>query len=278
MDSTAAKRALFKHYHENGCFVIPNPWDVGSARYLASLGFKALATTSAGYAFSEGLPDSNQAVSLDVALSHYSKLANSVDVPVNADFQDGYAKSLNELQENVRRCIETGVAGFSIEDATGESHSPLYEFEEAVDRIRAVRSAIDTSGSAVVLTARSECFLVGHDNPLEESIRRLQAYAEAGADVLFAPCPATADLIKPILGALDPMPVNVIVSGYTGLNVQDLAAMGVRRISVGSALARSAWTGFMNSAVQLAENGSFEGLQDLRSFSELNQFFLSKNS
>ncbi len=266
------QRATFRKLHDSGCFVIPNPWDIGSARFLQSLGFQALATSSAGFAFSQGLPDSGPGVSRDLVLSHLTQIAHASDLPVNADFQDGYATSAEELVESVKLCIATGVSGFSIEDATGDSSRPLYEFDDALDRIRLVRQTIDELGADVMLTARSECFLVGHPDPLKESIRRLQAYAEAGADVLFAPGPGDREIMGTIIREVHPMPVNVIMSAHTGLTVQDIADLGARRISVGSALARSAWTGFIHSAKLLAQ-GSFEGLDNLAPFKELNSFF-----
>lgn len=267
-----ARRAAFRELHRAGCFVIPNPWDIGSARWLRSLGFKALATTSAGFAFSRGIPDSG-ALTRELVLAHAAEMAHSTDLPVNADFQDGYADTPQGTAESVRRCLETGVAGLSIEDSTGDQARPLYELAAAVERLKAARAAIDASGSGVLLTARAECFLVGHPHPLRESIRRLQAYAEAGADVLYAPGPTAREDIKAIVEAVSPKPVNVLVSSNTGLRVDDLEALGVRRISVGSALARAAWTGFIRAAALIAEQGSFEGFAGLVPFSEIDGFF-----
>jgi 2-methylisocitrate lyase-like PEP mutase family enzyme len=264
-------RAAFRKLHERGCFVIPNPWDIGTARYLRHLGFQALATTSSGLAFSRGLPDT--AVPLEVVLSHIAEIVTAVDLPVNADFESGYALQPEGVAENVRLCVETGVAGLSIEDATGDPRSPLYDLPVAVDRIAAARSAIDASGSGVLLTARAECYLVGHAEPLKESIRRLQAYAEAGADVLYAPGPRDREDIKAIVGAAGPKPVNVLMSSNTGLRVADLAELGVRRVSVGSALARAAWSGFINAAKAIAEEGSFTGFDGSIPFAKLNDFF-----
>ena len=268
-----ARRAAFRKLHESGCFVIPNPWDIGTARYLRHLGFKAMATTSSGFAFSRGLPDTDWAVGRDLALSHIAEIAAAVELPLNADFESGYAHEPEGVAENVRLCIETGVAGLSIEDATGDRGKPLYELPLAADRIRAARIAIDESGTGVLLTARAECYLVGHSEPLRESIRRLQAYAEAGADVLYAPGPRERDDIAAIVAAVSPKPVNLLMSANTGLRVTDLAELGVRRISVGSSLARAAWSGFIPAARAMAEEGSFAGFEESVSFAELNGFF-----
>jgi 2-methylisocitrate lyase-like PEP mutase family enzyme len=264
-------RATFRKLHERGCFVIPNPWDIGTARYLRHLGFQALATTSSGLAFSRGLPDT--AVPLDIVLSHIAEIVAAVDVPVNADFESGYARQTEGVAKNVGLCVETGVAGLSIEDATGDPHAPLYDLPLAVERISAARSAIDASNSGVLLTARAECYLVGHREPLKESIRRLQAYANAGADVLYAPGLQSREDIKAIVGAVSPKPVNVLMSSNTGLRVADLAELGVRRISVGSAPARAAWGSFIRAAKLIAEEGSFAGFDGSIPFSELNDFF-----
>ncbi|HET6900331.1 MAG TPA: isocitrate lyase/phosphoenolpyruvate mutase family protein [Vicinamibacteria bacterium] len=269
----AARRAAFGKLHESGCFLIPNPWDVGSARYLQGLGFKALATTSAGFAFSRGRPDSAAAVPLDVTLAHFAEIAGACDVPVNADFQAGYADTPEGVGENVRRCVETGVAGLSIEDSTGDPRRPLYELDEAVRRLKAARAAIDASGSGVLLTARAECHLVGTPDPLPDSIRRLRAYAEAGADVLYAPGPRERADIKAIIDAVAPRPVNVLMGWNGGLRLSDLADLGARRVSVGAALARAAWNGFIQAARLMAEAGRFDGLEGAVTFAELNGFF-----
>jgi 2-methylisocitrate lyase-like PEP mutase family enzyme len=233
-----------------------------------------LATTSAGFGFSRGLPDHPTALGRDAVLAHVAEIvAAAGDLPVNADYQAGYADTPDGVTESVRLCVQTGVAGLSIEDATGDPGRPLYELPEALDRLRAARAAIESSGADVLLTARAECFLVGHRDPLPESIRRLQAYAEAGADVLFAPGPVDPDDIRAIVAAARPKPVNVLMSSHTGLRVSDLVAVGVRRISVGSALARTAWTGFIRAARQIAEQGSFAGLEGATSFAELNTLF-----
>ena len=266
-----ARRQAFRKLHESGCFVIPNPWDPGSARYLRHLGFQALATTSAGFAFSRGLPDS--AVPRDSILGNIAEIVAAVDLPVNADFESGYAHEPEGVAANVRLCVETGVAGLSIEDSTRNRMSPLYELPLAVERIRAARAAIDASGTGVLLTARAECYLVGHSEPLKESVRRLQAYAEAGADVLYAPGPYQPEDIKTMVAAVSPMPVNVLVSRNTGLKVSDFAGMGVRRISVGSTLSRAAWSGFMNAAQPIAKEGSFSGFDAVSPFADINGFF-----
>jgi 2-methylisocitrate lyase-like PEP mutase family enzyme len=251
--------------------MIPNPWDVGSARYLQGLGFRALATTSAGFAFSRGLPDAK--VPLDTVLKHIAEIVAAVDLPVNADFEDGYSRDPDGVAENVRLCVETGVAGLSIEDRAGEREYGLYELPLAVDRIRAARAAIDASGADVMLTARAECFLVNHPDPLSEAIKRLQAYAEAGADVLYAPGPTEHAQIEAIVKTASPRPVNVLMGANTAMRVPDLAAMDVRRISVGASLARAAWTGFIRAAKLIADEGSFAGFEGLVSGGELNEFF-----
>jgi 2-methylisocitrate lyase-like PEP mutase family enzyme len=267
-----ARRRAFRRLHEGSCFVIPNPWDVGSARYLQHLGFPALATTSAGFAFSQGLPDSDVAVSRERSLAHIAEIAASVEVPVNADFQSGYGVQPQEVGDSVTRCVATGVAGLSVEDSTGEPSSPLYELPLAVERIRAARQAIDRSGSDVLLTARAECYHVRHPDAFRESVRRLEAYAEAGADVLFAPGPHEADEIKALVEAVQPKPFNLLVVRDIGLGVSDIAALGVRRISVGGALALAAWTGFVRAAQTLKSEGCFAGFADLAPYADINGF------
>jgi 2-methylisocitrate lyase-like PEP mutase family enzyme len=271
-DSTPA-RATFRELHRTGCFVIPNPWDVGTARAIATLGFPALATTSAGFAFSRGLPDSPDALALDDVLEHIAAIVAATDLPVNADFQAGYAADPGLLAAHSRRCIETGVAGFSIEDTTGSAGRSLFDRTEAVERIGAARAAIDDSGADVLLTARAEVFLVGHPDPLSESIWRLQAYAAAGADVLFAPGVRDPEDIRALVEAVRPNPLNVLVSADTGVRVTDLAELGVRRISVGSALARTAWSAFLDAARTIAAEGAFTGIGRATPFSELNELF-----
>lgn len=269
----AARRAEFRRLHQSGCFVIPNPWDAGTARYLRGLGFKALATTSGGFAFSRGLPDDEQAISRDVMLAHVAEIVASIDLPVNADFMSCYAAEPEGVAYNVKLCAATGVAGLSIEDSTGDGEHPLFDFSLAVERVRAARAAIDESGADVLLTARAECFLVGNADPLRESIRRLQAYAEAGADVLYAPGPTKREDIQAIVEAAAPKPVNVLLSSNTGMTIADLANLGVRRVSVGSGLARAAWTGFIRAAKELAEHGSAAGFEGIVPHGELNGFF-----
>ena len=271
----AVRRKAFRALHERGCFVIPNPWDVGSARYLQHLGFPALATTSAGFAFSQGLPDSDDdaVISRDRTLAYISSITAAVDLPVSADFLSGYGRQPEDVFESVTRCVTTGVAGLSIEDATGDLASPMYELSVAVERVGAARRAIDRSGEDVLLTARAECYHVGHPDPFRESLRRLQAYAAAGADVLFAPGPQTPTEIKALVEAVAPKPFNVLVVRDIGLSVQEIAALGVRRISVGGALALAAWTGFMRAAQTLMSEGSFAGLARLVPYAEINGLF-----
>jgi len=270
------RRTAYRKLHESGCFVIPNPWDAGSALYLRHLGFKALATTSAGYAFSLGLPDA--AVSRDAMLANIAAIVAAVDLPVNADFESGYAPDPEGVTANVRLCVATGVAGLSIEDSTGDPVNPLFELPRALERVRAARAAIDATNSGVVFTARAECFLVGHPDPLRESLRRLEAYADAGADVLYAPGIATREDIQTLVSALAPKPINVLMSRNTGLTVQDLSELGVRRISVGSSLSRAAWTAFMHAAEAIAKEGSFSGFDNLVPYAEINGFFRDATS
>src|SRR5262249_23803421 len=266
----ADKRRAFRRLHETGCFVLPNPWDVGSARYLQSLGFEALATTSAGAAFSMALPDG--AVPRDAMLAHIAALAAASDLPVNADFGSGYADDPDEVARNVRLCIAAGIAGLSIEDATGDRTRPLYDADLAARRVRAARAAIDASGADVVLTGRAEGML-GHEPALDGTIHRLRAYAEAGADCLFAPGVTTRDQIAAVVAAVAPKPVNVLVPPSAGLTVRDLAALGVRRLSVGSGLARTAWGAFMRAARAIADEGRFDAMADAAPHGELNKLF-----
>jgi len=270
MPTTAEKRRAFRALHERGCFVIPNPWDVGSARYLQHLGFKALATTSSGAAWSQGFPDT--AVARDAVLAHIGSIVDATDLPVNADFESGYAASPRELGESVRMCVETGVAGLSIEDSTGDAKNPLFALDYAVARIRAARDAIDAKAPDVMLVGRAECFLVGRTD-LGETIVRLKAYSAAGADCLYAPGIRTREQIATIVEAVAPKPVNVLIGGAPGFTVKDLADLGVRRISLGGALARAAWGGFIRAARGIAESGTFDGLADAVSFAEINGFF-----
>ncbi len=272
--SLTARRKAFRTLHEQGCFVIPNPWDVGSARYLQHLGFPALATTSAGFAFSQGLPDSGDAViTRDRSLAYIASITAAVDLPVSADFMSGYGLEPEDVADSVTRCIATGVAGLSIEDATDDPVSPLYDLRIAVERVRAARQAIDRSGEDVLLTARAECYHVGYPEPFRETVRRLQAYAEAGADVLFAPGPQDPAEIKALVDAVAPKPLNLLVVRDIGLSVDAIAALGVRRISVGGALALAAWTGFIRAAQWLKSDGSFVGLASLVPYAQINGLF-----
>ena len=259
----------FHRLHQSGCFVIPNPWDAGSARALVQLGFKALATTSSGFAWSTGRRDN--AITLDDALEHFRVIAAAVDVPVNGDFEGGFAIDPDGVAANVTRAAATGIAGLSIEDSTGDSTNPLVEFELSVERIRAARAALDRAGSAVLLTGRSEGFIVGRPD-LKETVRRLTAYADAGADCLYAPGIRTRDDIVAVVQAVSPKPVNVLV-GADFVTVQELASMGVRRISVGGALARAAWTGFLAAAKEIANDGTFTELGKAIPFADLNRQF-----
>jgi 2-methylisocitrate lyase-like PEP mutase family enzyme len=266
--------AQFRALHESGCFVMPNPWDVGSAAYLRQLGFAALATTSAGFAFSRGLPDDVGAVPRDVMLQHIRDVVSATPLPVNADFQAGYADRADDVAANVTLCVATGVAGLSIEDATGDSAAPLYNDALAVERIRAARHAIDAAGIPVLLTARCEAALVGHPDAARVAVDRLVAFAEAGADCLFAPGVQQPDDIARIVQAVAPKPVNVIASAPDpALSVARLADLGVRRISVGSALSRVAWGAFIRAAQGIAATGSFDTLAGAASFGELNSLF-----
>jgi 2-methylisocitrate lyase-like PEP mutase family enzyme len=270
MASIADKHRSFRALHRTGCFVLPNPWDVGTARYLQHLGFQAIATTSSGAAFSMGLTDG--AVPRDVMLAHIRSIVEASDLPVNADFQSGYAHEPEQVAANVRRCIETGVAGLSIEDLTGDPARPFYPLELATRRIAAARAAIDAAGGEVILTGRTEWKLTAQSD-LDEAIRRLRAYADAGADCLFAPGLRSREEIAAAVEAVAPRPLNAIVSAASGLTVGDLAALGVRRISVGSSLARVAWGAFIRAARAIASEGSFDGFADAVPFPELNAFF-----
>jgi len=270
--SISQARAAFRKLHDGGCFVIPNPWDVGTARYLRHCGFKALATTSSGAAFSLGLPDTDWAVTRDTMLAHIRTIVEATELPVSADFESGYAHEPEAVAENVRLCVETGVAGLSIEDATGDKAKPLYDLDLAVARMRAARRAIDKSGADVMLVGRAECFLVGRPD-LGETTARLKAYAAAGADCLYAPGIRSAEQIAAVVEAAAPKPVNVLISAAIGFTVADLAGLGVRRISVGSALARVAWGAFMRASKQIAAEGRFDAFADAVPFAEINGFF-----
>jgi 2-methylisocitrate lyase-like PEP mutase family enzyme len=270
MPSAAEKRKTYRKLHESGCFVIPNPWDIGSARYLQHLGFKALASTSAGYAFAQGLPDNG--VGRDMMLGHLRELAAATDVPINADFEGGYAREPDKVAENVRLCVETGVAGLSIEDSTGDKANPLYDLDTAVERIRAARAALDKTCGEAVFTGRAECFLVGRPD-LDEVISRLKAYAAAGADCLYAPGIRSKEQIAAVVQAVAPKPVNLLMPANIGLTVADVEALGVRRISVGGTLARVAWGALIKSAKQIMSEGRFDAFADAAPHPELNGFF-----
>jgi 2-methylisocitrate lyase-like PEP mutase family enzyme len=268
--SIADKRRVFQQLHQTGCFVIPNPWDVGSARFLQSLGFKALATTSSGFAWSQGRADG--AIWRDRVLEHLQDMVAATDLPVNADFETGFALDAVGVAESVRLAVKAGVAGLSIEDSTGDAAKPLYELEAAVGRMRAARKAIDKAGGDTLLVGRAECFLVGRPD-LDETIRRLQAYAQAGADCLYAPGIRTPDQIRALVAAVAPKPFNLLVGSASELTMQEISALGVRRISVGGALARAAWGGFMRAARLIAEQGKFDGFANAASGKELNSLF-----
>ena len=269
--------ARFHELHANGCFVLPNPWDAGSAIYLEHLGFNALATTSAGFAFSRGLPDSVAAVPRDLVLDHFREIVGATSLPVNADFQSGYADEPEGVAANVARCVATGVAGLSIEDASGNSAAPLYDFALAVERIKAARATIDASGISVVLTARCEAWLVGQRDPLRVALDRLVAFNEAGADCLYAPGVSRPEEIAAIVKAVSPRAVNVLVSKFNcDLTVSQLADLGVRRISVGSALANVAWGAFMNAARNIKDTGAFIDLASAAPFAEINELFAGR--
>ena len=269
MIDIATRIQTFHRLHESGCFVIPNPWDAGSARMLERLGFKALATTSSGFAWSTGRAD-NQ-VTLPEVLTHLRTIAGAVSVPVNADFEGGFAVEPVDVAANVHAATATGIAGLSIEDSTGDADHPLFAFDLAVDRVRAARQAIDASGTRVLLTARSEGFLVGRAD-LDETIRRLVAYRDAGAECLYAPGLRSMDAIRAVVDAVAPAPVNVLV-GSDFTTVDALAALGVRRVSVGGALARAAWGGFLAAAREIADHGTFVGLARAVPFAEINGAF-----
>ena len=268
--SVADKRRNFRQLHEAGCFAIPNPWDIGSARILQGMGFAALASTSSGFAWSQGHPDNG--ITRDMALAHLAALVEATDVPVNADFESGFGVDAAGVAESVRLAVETGVAGLSIEDSTGDAARPLFPLDEAVARIKAARGAIDRAGGDTLLVGRAECFLVGRPD-LDETIARLQAYANAGADVLYAPGIRTPEQIRAVVAAVAPKPVNLLVGSLIDLSMADIAQLGVRRVSVGGAMARAAWGGMLRAARQLAEQGRFDGFADAAAGQALNAFF-----
>ncbi|HEY2143408.1 MAG TPA: isocitrate lyase/phosphoenolpyruvate mutase family protein [Candidatus Udaeobacter sp.] len=262
--------------HQSGCFVLPNPWDVGTAIYLEHLGFKALATTSAGFAFSRGKPDG--AVPRDEMLTHIREIVEATPLPLNADFLSGYSDEPEDVAANVQLCIETGVAGLSIEDNTGRADAPLYEKKLAIERIRAARAAIDDSRIDVVLTGRCEAWLIHDPDPLHTALDRLAAYAEAGADCLYAPGVSDPDEIAQVVKTVAPKSVNVLVSGFNHhLSLSQLTDLGVRRISVGSGLALAAWGEFLRAAQDIKTNGRFNLLADNAASADLNDLFRKKS-
>jgi 2-methylisocitrate lyase-like PEP mutase family enzyme len=284
MNKHEAVKARFHELHESGCFVLPNPWDVGSAIYLEHLGFKAVATTSAGFAFTKGLPDDPELIPREMMLEHFREIAAATSLPVNADFQNGFADDPEAVAKSVRLCVATGVAGLSIEDSTGRKDQPLYDFDLAVERIKAARAAIESEpsavaggpGAGVLLTARCEAYLVGASDPLRTSIERLVAFADAGADCLYAPGVTEPDEIAQIVKAVSPKPINVLAFAKNcHLTVSQLADLGVRRISVGSSLARAAWSGLIRAAEEIQASGSFESFADAATF-DLNKLFRNR--
>ena len=268
--SIADKRRTFHKLHEAGCFAIPNPWDVGSARFLQGLGFKALATTSSGFAWSHGHRDGG--MSRDRVLEHLTDMVEATNLPINADFESGFAPDAAGVAESVRLAVETGVAGLSIEDSTGDASRPIYELHTAVARIRAARKAIDKAGGDTLLVGRAECFLHGQPD-IGQTIHRLKAYADAGADCLYAPGIRTPEHIGAVVAGVAPKPVNLLMAWPGDLTMPEIAALGVRRVSVGGALARSAWGGFMRAAKLIAEQGKFDGFADATPGQELDALF-----
>jgi 2-methylisocitrate lyase-like PEP mutase family enzyme len=268
--SIADKRRAFLRLHQHGCFAIPNPWDVGSARYLQSLGFKALATTSSGFAWSHGHRDGG--MSRDRVLDHLTEMVEATDLPINADFEHGFAPDAAGVAESVRLAVETGVAGLSIEDSTGQAVKPLFDVDTAIERIRAARGAIDKAGGDTMLIGRAEGFLVGQPD-IEQVIARLKAYANAGADCLYAPGISSEEHISAVVAAVAPKPVNLLVGFNADLTMAKIAALGVRRVSVGGALARAAWGGFMRAAKLIIEEGKFDGFGGAASGGALNSIF-----
>ena len=267
--SVSDKRSTYQALHKSGCFVIPNPWNIGTARYLQGLGFKALATTSSGFAHAHGMPDG--VPSRDMVLAHLREIVEATDLPVNADFEGGYADDPDGVAESVRLAVATGVAGLSIEDSTGNADNPLYDFDLALARVRAARAAIDKAGGGVVFTARSEGFICGRPD-LEETIRRLEAFAEAGADCLYPPGIKTREQVTAVVKAVAPLPVNLLMSTNV-FTVKEIGDMGVRRISVGGTLARVAMDAFIRSAREIAEQGKFDSFSGIVPNPELNAFF-----
>ncbi|HVE07374.1 MAG TPA: isocitrate lyase/phosphoenolpyruvate mutase family protein [Paraburkholderia sp.] len=267
------KRAAFRALHASGCFMLPNPWDAGSARYLQSLGFKAVATTSSGFAWSTAHADN--AVSRADVLAHLRLIVEATDLPVNADFESGFGDSPDEVAQSVMLAVETGIAGLSIEDSTGDPAAPLFPIEVAVERLKAARHAIDQSGGDTLLVGRAENFFAGVPD-LDDAIARLKAYAEAGADCLYAPGISTREQIEAVVTAVAPKPVNVLIGSASEFTLQDMATLGVRRVSVGGALARAAWGGFMRAAEALAQ-GRFDGFADAAPGARLNELFRGRH-
>lgn len=270
MPTVAEKRAAFRALHERGCFVIPNPWDIASARWLQGMGFKALASTSAGFAWSQCLPDN--AVTREMVLTHLRELVENTDIPINADFEGGFADEPSGVAESVALAVDTGVAGLSIEDSRRDKDNPVYSLEEGAVRVKAARGAIDRKGGDTLLVGRAENFFVGRPD-LDDTIARLKAYSAAGADCLYAPGISKPEQIKAVVQAVAPKPVNLLIGTPMGLTVKDAEALGVRRISVGGSLARSAWGGFLRAAKQIAEEGCFDAFADAAPGIEINKFF-----
>lgn len=268
--SVADKRRRFHELHQSGCFVIPNPWDAGSAVYLQNLGFQALATTSAGFAWSQARADN--AITRDMAIAHLHAMVQATDLPLNADFENGFGVDAEAVAQSVALAVEAGVAGLSIEDSTADTARPLFSLDEAVLRLRAARAAIDRHGGDTLLVGRAECFLVGRPD-LDETIQRLKAYAQAGADCLYAPGLSKPEQIAAVVAALAPKPLNLLVGSASAMTLADIAALGVRRVSVGGALARAAWGGFMRAASRLANDGRFDGFADAAPGAGLNALF-----
>jgi 2-methylisocitrate lyase-like PEP mutase family enzyme len=274
MPTISEKRATFRELHKSGCFVIPNPWDVSSARWLQGMGFKALASTSAGFAWSKCLPDN--AVTREMVLDHLRALVENTDVPVNADFEGGFAHDPAGVAESVALAVDTGVAGLSIEDSKRDKENPVYMLEEGAARIKAARAAIDKKGGDTLLVGRSENFLVGRPD-LDDTIARLKAYSAAGADCLYAPGISKPEQIKAIVRAVAPKPVNLLIGTPMGLTMKDAEALGVRRVSIGGSLARAAWGGFVRAAKMIAEEGRFDAFAEAASGMEINKFFYKDN-
>jgi 2-methylisocitrate lyase-like PEP mutase family enzyme len=270
--TVAAKRAAFRALHESGCFMLPNPWDVGSARYLETLGFKALATTSSGFAWSKGHADNH--VTRDAVLAHLREIVDATDLPVNADFESGFGATPDDVAQSVKLAVATGVAGLSIEDSTGDASAPLFPVDVAVARMKAARRAIDETGGDTLLVGRAENFFAGKPD-IDDAIARLKAYADAGADCLYAPGIKTREHIEAVVKAAGSKPVNLLIGGVSEFTLSDVAALGVRRVSVGGGLARAAWGGFMRAAQGLAD-GRFDGFRDAAAGNDLNEIFVGR--